>query len=103
MTKISEESIRRILENDETVPRDFIDRVLSILAGNPQRREDFVSIIKINEVARILGVSRSGVLDYIKRGLLTRVVGIHGQVMGIRSDSLAAFQYRGVVPRARTH
>lgn len=100
MQKFTEETLRTTLSLDETISKSDIERAISIISGNPSHREDLVRIIKINAAAKMLGITREGVLNHIKQGYLTRIAGINGQVLGIRSDSLEAFMHRRIVHKS---
>lgn len=96
-------ALKTILSCDETISPDLIPRVISVMAGDPIDRKDFIRIIKINDAAKMLGVTRAGINDYIARGYLSKVVSPYGGTLGIRSDSLARFRHLRVVskePRA---
>lgn len=99
MREDSKMALHTALSLDGSISREAIARALAILAGQPEREDDYVRVIKVRDAARILGVTPAGINAYVRRGLLTKVVDDREKTIGIRGDSLATFQRRRVVSK----
>lgn len=99
----TQKTLETILASDDTISKEAIQRAISILNGYPIDRRDFVRVIKIEDAAKMLGVTRNAISGYLRHGYLSKVVSPFGGTLGIRSDSLARFRHLRVVskePRA---
>ena len=103
MTTETKNALQTALSCDETISPDLIQRAISVMAGDPIDRKDFIRIIKIPDAAKILGVTRAGINDYIARGYLSKVVSPYGGTLGIRSDSLEAFMRPRSTPKTKAN
>lgn len=102
MNITTQKTLETILESDETISKENIRRAISILNGYPSDRRDFVRIIKIEDAAKMLGVTRHAISGYLRHGYLSKVVSPFGGTLGIRSDSIDAFKYKRIVLKAKS-
>lgn len=97
----TQNAVETILAADESINKDLARRAVSVLNGYPIDRRDFVRVIKIEDAAKMLGVTREAIKGYYRRGLLTKVISPFGGTLGIRSDSLDAFRRCSLIPHRK--
>lgn len=100
MTKQTEQSIRSILALDNEIDKSRIDRAITIMKGEAERPSDLCRVVRYKEAMRLLGVKRSTVQSYIRRGYLTRVL-TGSRAIGVTSDSLDEFLRPRIVSKAK--
>lgn len=100
MTKQTEQSIRSILALDDEIDKSRIDRAITIMKGEAERPSDLCRVVRYKEAMRLLGVKRSTVQSYIRRGYLTRVL-TGSRAIGVTSDSLDEFLRPRIVSKAK--
>lgn len=100
MTKQDEQCLLSILSLDEEIDKSRIDRAIAIIKGEAERPSDLCRVIRYKEAMRLLGVKRSTIQSYIRRGYLTRVLA-GSRAIGVTSNSLDAFRQRRIVHKSR--
>lgn len=100
MTKQTEQCIRSILAIDDEINKGQIDRAITIMKGEAEHPSDLCRVIRYKEVMRILGVKRTTIQSYIRRGYLTRVL-TGCRAIGVTSDSLDEFRRLRIVSKAK--
>lgn len=101
MTKQTEQSIRSILALDDEIDMSRIDRAITIMKGEAERPSDLCRVVRYKEAMRLLGVKRSTVQSYIRRGYLTRVL-TGSRAIGVTEDSLDEFLRPRIVHKGNT-
>lgn len=99
----TQKTLETILASDDTISKEAIQRAISILNGYPIDRRDFVRVIKIEDAAKMLGVTRNAISGYLRHGYLSKVVSPFGGTLGIRSDSLEAFMRPRSTPKTKAN
>ena len=95
----TEMAVRNILEMDDEINKQDIDRAIDVLRGKKDETgtEGLVHVLRRKEVMELLHIHRRTLDYYIDMGYLDRVYGGGKKAIGISRESFIRFTSRRVV------
>jgi len=94
MTPQTELVLKQIIKMDETIDPKNAIRAFALLRNTSKSSTEPPYILRIPKVLEMLGITRTGLYKYFKKGLLKRIYGEGEHAIGVAQDSYVAFTSR---------